>query len=234
MRNVPPLPVALLIAVVTIGCSGAADLPAAGASTPLGPAAPAPPPSPFTAGRLHGTVRHIHSEIGLPGATVRILDGSLAGWAVDADAEGRFEFTGLPETSFCAEASQPAYDSRRHRVTITRNSPSDLSSFSLLPVEKYTESGVGNARINLPQYVISLRIAAEYSGESALFTATSGVERIVMAQVVLGRNHATTRHDAVHDVSGPSVDIRSADGVRWSLTEVRDAWQKEEHRRCGV
>ena len=37
VRNVPPLPVALLIAVVTIGCSGAADLPAAGASTPLGP-----------------------------------------------------------------------------------------------------------------------------------------------------------------------------------------------------
>lgn len=233
MRNVAPVGVALLMAVVTVGCSGGGDLPPAVGSPSLGPAAPAPPPTPFTAGRLHGTVRHIHSEIGLGGATVRIVDGPFAGRTVDADAEGRFEFTGLPEMSFCAEASHPAYDSRRHRKTITRSSPSDLTYFNLLPVEKYTQSGVGSSRFNLPLYVVSLRITADYSGESAPFIATSGVEQIVMAQVVLGSSQATTRHDGVHEVNGPNVDIRSADGVRWSLTEVRDAWQEDERRRCG-
>jgi hypothetical protein len=110
------LSVVVCLAVAVGGCGG-------GSSSPTSPTPSTSTPPSASTFTLGGTVTETAptTNVTIPGATLRIVDGPNAGKTATADANGAFQFAGLARAGFTVEATADGYVTGSKGVTLNGN-----------------------------------------------------------------------------------------------------------------
>lgn len=209
------LVVAVLALAVVVACDG---------DSPTAPNPPSPPPAPDPVTYDIQVRVETADGIGIPGATLEVLDGMFAGQTFTVGGSGNVLLTDA-EGTMNIEARAPGFANRRLGVGPPAMSGGTQSLTFQLPRRGalWTRSGQGNNVFDMPFFVTRVRIVGRFDGFCQNFIVR--IDGDLTVNEILGDCSIAigNRLEGVHLVSGGggTVEITGSAGVSWTFTEVR-------------